>query len=74
MAFWKRLLKKDLQIKDEGGSNLEYKGTYLVQMQILGRKVMHDLLVLETVQDKILRIDFIRQHALIYNALSDKNF
>jgi hypothetical protein len=40
-----------------GGNNLGYKG--LVPMQLLGRKVMHDLVLLENLQDKILGIDFI---------------
>jgi hypothetical protein len=41
-------------------------------MQILGRKVMPDLVVLENVQDKILGIDFICQHVLSCNALSNE--
>ena len=41
-------------------------------MQILGRKVKHSLVVLKNVQDKILGIDFIRQHALSFNAFSLK--
>jgi hypothetical protein len=43
-------------------------------MQMDGRKVVHDLVVLENVQDKILGIDLIWQHAPSYNALSDKCF
>ncbi len=35
---------------------------------------MHDLVVLEDGQDKILGIDFIRHHALSYNALPNKCF
>jgi hypothetical protein len=50
------------------------KGTFLVPMQLLGHKVMHDLVVLELVQDNILGINFIHEHALIYNSLSDKYF
>jgi hypothetical protein len=37
----KKLPEKDLHIKDAGGKDLGYKGTYLVLIQILGRKVMH---------------------------------
>jgi hypothetical protein len=43
-------------------------------MQILGRKIMHDLVILEHVQDHILGIDFIKQHAMSYNLLSEKCF
>ncbi len=41
-----------------------FKGTYLVWMQILDRKVMHYLVVLEHVQDNILGINFICEHSL----------
>ena len=68
----KKLPEKDLHIRDAGGNDLGYKGTYLVPMQILGREVMHDLVVLENVQDKILGIDFIRQHHLSFKSLSLK--
>jgi hypothetical protein len=43
-------------------------------MQILGRKVIHNLVILENMQDKILGKDFIIKHALSYNALSEKCF
>ncbi len=64
----------DLKIKDAGGNDLGYRGTYLVPMQIFGRKIMHDLVILDHVQDYILGIDFIKQHALSYNSLQDKCF
>ncbi len=38
-----------LKIEDAGGNDLGYKGTFLVPMQILGRKIMHDLVILENV-------------------------
>jgi hypothetical protein len=60
----KRLPEKQLHIKDAGGNHLGYKGTYHVPMLILGRKVTHDLVVFENVQDNILDIDFIREHFL----------
>jgi hypothetical protein len=63
--------EKSLKIKDAGGNVLGYKGTYLVPMQVLGRKVMHDLVVLDNVKDQILGIDFIRQHIMSYNALKN---
>jgi hypothetical protein len=36
--------------------------------------MMHNLIVLENVLDKILAIDFIRQHALSFKTLSDQCF
>jgi hypothetical protein len=65
----KKKPENDLKIKDAGGNDLGYKGTYLVPMQIL-----HDLVILEHVQDNILGIDFIKQHAMSYNSLSVKCF
>ncbi len=62
--------ENNLKIKDAGGNNLGYRGTYLVPMQILGRKIMHDLVILHSFQDYILGIDFIKQHAMSYNALN----
>jgi hypothetical protein len=53
---------------------LGYKGTFLLPMQILSWKVMHNLVVLEHVQDNFLGIDFVRQDALSYNSLMDKCF
>jgi hypothetical protein len=41
-------------------------------MQLFDRKVMHNLVVLEHVQDIILGINFIHQHALNSNLLMDK--
>jgi hypothetical protein len=35
---------------------------------------MHNLVVLKDMEDKILGINFIRQHMLSYNFLSDKCF
>jgi hypothetical protein len=46
----------------------------LVPIQILGRKIMHDLVIPEHVQDHILGIDFIRQHAMSYNSFNEKCF
>jgi hypothetical protein len=66
--------EKDMKIKDAGGNDLGYKGTVLVPMQILGRKIMLHLVILEHVQDYILGIDFIKQHAMSYNSLSKKCF
>jgi hypothetical protein len=68
----KKLPEKKLHIRDTGGNDLGYKGTYLVPMQILGRKVMHDLVVLDHVQDHMLGNDFIKQRCLSYNSFSDK--
>jgi hypothetical protein len=45
-----------------------------VPIQILGRKIMHDLVILEHVQDNILGIDLIKQHAMSYNSISEKCF
>jgi hypothetical protein len=70
----KKKPEPDLKIKDAGGNDLGYKGTYLVPMQILGRKIMHDLVILEHVQDQILGIDFIKQHTMSYNSLQEKCF
>jgi hypothetical protein len=58
-----KLTQKDLHIKNVGGNNLGYKCTYLVPIKILGRKEMHDLVVLENVNVKILGIDFILKNA-----------
>jgi hypothetical protein len=73
-AKLKKLPEKELHIRDAWGNNLGYKGTYLIPMLILGRKVMHDLVVLEHVQDYILVIDFICEHSLGYNSHSEKCF
>jgi hypothetical protein len=70
----KKLPEIGLKIKDAGGNDLGYKGKYLVPMQILGRKIMHDLVILENVQDQMLGIDFIRKHKMSYNALTEKCF
>ncbi len=70
----KKLPENGLKIKDAGGNDLGCKGTYIVPMQILGRKIMHDLVILEQVQDQILGIDFIKQHVMSYNALREKCF
>jgi hypothetical protein len=43
-------------------------------MQILSRKVMHYLVVIEHVQDNILGIVYIRKHSLSYNSFLDKCF
>jgi hypothetical protein len=51
---------KNLLIKDARGNDLGYKGTSLVSIQILGRKLMHDLVVVENVQDTIIIIHFVR--------------
>ncbi len=45
----KRKPEPDLKIKDAGGNDLGYRGTYMVPMQILGRKIMHDLVILDHV-------------------------
>ena len=73
-AKCKKLPETNLHIRDAGGNDLGYKGTYLAPMQVLGRKVMHDLVVLENVQDTILGHNFIKQHHLSYNSLSEKCF
>jgi hypothetical protein len=70
----KELPENSLKIKDAGGNDLGYKGTYLVPMQVLGRKVMHVLVVLENIQDQILGRDFIRQQVMSYSALTEKCF
>jgi hypothetical protein len=56
----KKLPEKALHIRGGGGNNLVYKGTLLVLMQILVKKVMHNLVVIENVHHNILGIDFIR--------------
>jgi hypothetical protein len=48
------LPEKDLHIKDAGGNDLGYKGTYMVPIHMLGRKVMHNLVILKNVQKKII--------------------
>ncbi len=70
----KKVPEAGLRIKDAGSNDLGYKGTFLVPKQILGRKIMHDLVILENVQDHILGIDFIKQHTMSYNALTEKCF
>jgi hypothetical protein len=70
----KKMPENNLKIKDAGGNDLGYSRTYLVPMQILGRKIMHDLVILDNVQDYILGIDFIKQHAMSYNTLTEKCF
>jgi hypothetical protein len=70
----KKLPENSLKIKDAGSNDLGYKRTYLVPIQVLGRKVMHDLVVLENVRDQILGIGFIRQHMISFNALTEKCF
>jgi hypothetical protein len=59
-AKLEKLPEKGLHIKSIAGNDMGYKGTYLVPMQIPGRKVIHDLVVLDKEQDKILGIDFIQ--------------
>jgi hypothetical protein len=49
----KKVPEIGLKIKDAGGNDLGYKGAFLVPMQILGRKIMHNLVILENVQDHI---------------------
>ncbi len=68
-AKLKKLPEKELHIRDTIGNVLGYKGTYLVPMQILSRKVMHDLVVLEHSQNNILGIDFIHEHILSNNSI-----
>ena len=63
----KKQIHENLNIKDAGGNDLGYKGTFLVEMEVFGRQVEHDLVVLEHVQDHILGSDFIHKHLLGYN-------
>jgi hypothetical protein len=67
----KKLHEKSLKIKDAGGNDIGCKGTFLVPMQVLGRKVMHDLVVLENVKDQILGIDFIRNRKMLLGDTSN---
>ena len=66
----KKQIHENLNIKDAGGNDLGYKGTFMVEMEIFGRQVEHDLVVLEHVQDYILGSDFIHKHLLAYNPSS----
>ena len=66
----KKQIHENLNIKDAGGNDLGYKGTFLVEMEVFGRQVEHDLVVLEHVQDHILGSDFIHKHLLGYNPAS----
>ena len=63
----KKQIHENLNIKDAGGNDLGYKGTFMVEMEIFGRQVEHDLVVLEHVQDYILGSDFIHKHLLTYD-------
>ena len=63
----RRLQENNLQIRDAGGNDLGYKGTYMVDMEIFGKQVQHDVIVLEHVQDYILGCDFIHKHNLGYD-------
>ena len=66
----KKQIHENLNIKDAGGNDLGYKGTFMVEMEIFGRQVEHGLVVLEHVQDYILGSDFIHKHLLAYNPSS----
>ena len=57
-----------LNIRDAGGNDLGYQGTYLLPMQLMGKKIMHDIVVLEHLQDNIIGIDCINKHFLGYSA------
>ncbi len=61
-AKLKKLPEKELDLRNDERNHLEYKGTYVVPMQLLGRKVMLNLVVLEHVHENILGIHFIHQH------------
>jgi hypothetical protein len=73
-AKLKKLPEKKLHIRDTRGNNLGYKAHILYPMQILCRKVMQNLVVLEHVQVNILQIDFICEQSLSYNSFTDKCF
>ena len=57
-----------LNIRDAGGNDLGYQGTYLLPMQLIGKKIMPDIVVLENLQDNIIGIDCINKHFLGYSA------
>ena len=57
-----------LNIRDAGGNDLGYKGTYLLPMQHMGKRIMHDIVVLENLQDNIIGINCINKHFLQYSA------
>ena len=57
-----------LNIRDAGGNELGYQGTYLLPMQLMGKKIMHDIVVLEHLPDNIISIDCINKHFLGYSA------
>ena len=57
-----------LNIRDAGSNDLGYQGTYLLPMQLMGKKIMHYIVVLEHLQDNIIGIDCINKHFLSYSA------
>ena len=49
-----------LNIRDAGGNDLGYQGMYLLLMQLMGKKIMHNIVVLEHLQGNIIGINCIR--------------
>jgi hypothetical protein len=70
----KKLAEKELHTRDTGGKELGYKGYLPSPNATPWSKVMQDLVVLEQVQEDIVGINFIRQHALSYNSLMNQCF
>ena len=49
-----------------GGINLGYQGTYLLPMQLMGKRIMHN--IVENLQDNIFGIGCTNKHFLGYSA------
>jgi hypothetical protein len=58
----------DLELQDAGGNDLGMKGIYLLDMNINGRRVQHEVVVLTNLTDSILGADFMHRHHISYNA------
>ena len=46
-----------LDIRDAGGNDFGSQGTYLLPMQLMVKRIVHDIVVLENLQDNIIGID-----------------
>ena len=62
-------INANLNIRDAGGNDLGYKGTYLLPIQLMGKRIMHDMVILENLQDNIIGIDCIHKHFLGYSSV-----
>ena len=64
----------DRPLQDAGGNDLGFIGTFLLEFNIKGRKVKHEVAVLRKLTDSILGADFMHRHHLSYDAFTKKFF